>query len=341
MNIINNHNNLFVPIYLGKIDNWEDYVVDLLDMQHLFISGFAGCGKSTLIHNIVSNIIVNAKENLVKLLLYDRKGVELKIYDSCRCVLIPTVSDERKYEILLNWCIAELENRLNKIYNSSARTLDEYNNRLHETEQKVPHLILVLDGYMGGSNDILEKILITGRTVGMHIILSTLDVAKSKNIINLFSSFAIFKSINYSNNIGIPKSKFASLTVGEFYYRNIIKSETIKLQTPDIDFLNLTKYMEKYIDIEFNILEQKAELQQDDTDAYFVRAGRFVIQKEMASSGMLQRAFKIGFNRAARIVDQLAAAGVIDEEGGTKARRILMTMEEFEMFCKENGIGNI
>ena len=156
--------------------------------------------------------------------------------------------------------------------------------------------------------------------------------------------------MNCPRNIGIPKKDYSNLQIGEFWYKDLFTSEPQRIRTPDIYFSSIIKEIEKNIisennkiynsDLEKSI--KKAEnpslfiYGDGERDVLFAEAGRFFIEKEKASIGMLQRWFSIGFNRASHITDQLAEAGVISKEAGTAQRKILMSLEEFEKHLENN-----
>lgn len=354
MNKINDNPNINIPIFLGRIDEWQDVVVDLTQINHLLIAGFAGCGKSTLIHNILSNIIEYRNGESIKLALYDHKGIELSIYNGCPHLLIPVVTDDRKMEAMIKWANSEMKDRLNKFAYDSVRSISEYNNKaLDLNHLRFPRIIIVLDGYSADNNDTnenLQNILINGRTVGIHVVLSLLDTRNILKFINLFPASCLFRSISYPRGIGISAKYFSLLSVGEFYYKSVFSDKPNKLSTPDIDFYSLEKDINKNrvnCSMATYSIETQKQIDKNDSydpyssydidgrDEYFAEAGRFIIDKDKASIGMLQRVLKIGFNRSARIMDQLADYGVVGEEEGTKPRKVLMSHEQFEKLLEE------
>lgn len=338
MNKINDNPNMLIPIFLGRIEKWQDMVVDLSEINHLLITGYSGCGKSTLIHNIVSNVMIYRSYEIAKFILLDQKGVELTIYNGCPHLFIPVATDEKRIEGALTWCVAEMECRIDILRNFSSRSIEDYNEKNQKTW---PHILIVLDGYSADNDKIdecLKKILLNGRTAGMHIILSLSDTNNILNFINLFPSVCLFRSARYPRGTGISQKYLSVLSIGEFYYRSMSSSEMVKLSTPDIDFNLVERELKniirenkdaKYIDISTKE-NNNIGFCEEDIDALFSDAGRYTIEKDKASIGMLQRNFKIGFNRAARIMDQLSDAGVVGPEEGTAPRKILMSMEEFE-----------
>lgn len=331
-------NNMSIPIYLGQIDNWQDTYVDLTQIQHLLISGYPGCGKSTLIHNIISKLISQKSDSDIKLLLYDSKGIELHIYNPAPHMFLPTVTSD-KLDGLLSWCVAEIKRRLSMFVECSARDIVEYNEKAKDS-YKFPYLVLVLDGYSSKTvhgNLHLEEILLTGRSAGIYIILSTVSLKELNDVQHLFASFAVFKSSSYPRIKNIS-SQAQSLKLGEFLYIDALQTEPLTLSAPEINFSAIANEMQKcFQNQEEAVVKNKhsSPLQLEELDEYFVYAGKLVMESNNGSIGMLQRKFKIGFNRAEKIMNQLAMTGVVGFEEGIKPRKVLMSSEQFETMIED------
>ena len=280
-------------------------------------------------------------------------------------MLIPVVTDPKKAAGALNWAVAEMERRYRSFADAEVRDLAGYNKyvELHEGEEgfvKLPQIVVIVDelaDLMMVSKSEVEtaicRLAQLARAAGIHLIIATqrpsVDVITGLIKANMPSriAFAVSsgtdsrtildmngaeKLLGKGDMLFFPQSYSKPVRVqGAFVSDKEIQDvcEFLKAQNTNVQTSETAKEIESSIQ-EGMTLSEGAPNGSSDRDEYFAEAGRFIIGKEKASIGNLQRVFKIGFNRAARIMDQLCEAGVVGEEAGTKPREILMTMEEFE-----------
>ena len=354
----------------GKDISGSTVVTDIAKMPHLLIAGSTGSGKSVCINTLVLSILYKAHPDEVKLIMIDPKVVELNTYNGIPHMLIPVVTDPKKAAGALNWAVAEMEKRYRTFADAEVRDLAGYNKyvELHEGEEgfeKLPQIVLIVDelaDLMMVSKSELEtaicRLAQLARAAGIHLIIATqrpsVDVITGLIKANMPSriAFAVSsgtdsrtildmngaeKLLGKGDMLFFPQSYSKPVRVqGAFVSDKEIQDVCAFLKSQDAG----EKAKEKAEEIETSIAEgvgtpDAPAAGASDRDEYFVEAGRFIIGKEKASIGNLQRVFKIGFNRAARIMDQLCEAGVVGEEAGTKPREILMSLEEFERICNQ------
>lgn len=352
----------------GKDISGNTVVTDIAKMPHLLIAGSTGSGKSVCINTLVLSLLYKAHPDDVQLIMIDPKVVELNTYNGIPHMLIPVVTDPKKAAGALNWAVAEMEKRYRAFADAEVRDLAGYNKyvELHEGEEgfeRLPQIVVIVDelaDLMMVSKSEVEtaicRLAQLARAAGIHLIIATqrpsVDVITGLIKANMPSriAFAVSSGID-SRTILDMNGAEKLLGKGDMLFFPQSYSKPVRVQGAFVsdqeiqavcDFLKEQgkgdKAQEKANEIENSIregisLSENAALPGTDRDEYFAEAGRFIIGKEKASIGNLQRVFKIGFNRAARIMDQLCEAGVVGEEAGTKPREILMSMEEFERIC--------
>lgn len=360
-----------VAFAVGKDIGGQTVVADIAKMPHLLIAGATGSGKSVCINTLIMSILYKSKPSDVRLIMIDPKVVELSVYNGIPHLLIPVVTDPKKASAALNWAVMEMTDRYNKFADLSVRDLKGYNAKVAEIAeledekyQKLPQIVIIVDELadlmMVASNEVetaICRLAQMARAAGMHLIIAT--QRPSVNVItgvikaNVPSRIAFSVSSAIDSRTIIDGSGAESL-LGKgdmlFFPSGIPKPVRVqgafisdKEVSAVVDFL---KEQNEGIGYNAQINEQitnsaassesgAAVSGGNDRDDYFIEAGKFIIDKDKASIGMLQRIYKIGFNRAARIMDQLAEAGVVGPEEGTKPRKILMTMDEFEQYVDE------
>ncbi len=348
---------------VGKDIGGQVIVTDIAKMPHVLIAGATGSGKSVCINTLIMSIIYKADPEDVKMIMVDPKVVELSAYNGIPHLLIPVVTDPKKASGALNWAVAEMDDRYKKFAAAGVRDLKGYNAKVETLKDiedenkpvKMPQILIIIDeladlmmvapGEVEGSICRLAQL---ARAAGIHLVIATqrpsVDVITGLIKANVPSRIA-FATSSGTDSRTILDMVGAEKLLGKgdmlFFPSGIPKPQRVQgaLVTDSevskvVDFLKKQGMAVDYdIDIENQISMPVTESGGDsrsDRDEYFAQAGRFIIEKDKASIGMLQRMYKIGFNRAARIMDQLAEAGVVSEDEGTKPRKVLMTLEEFE-----------
>ena len=348
---------------VGKDIGGQVVVTDIAKMPHLLIAGATGSGKSVCINTIIMSIIYKADPEDVKLIMVDPKVVELSVYNGIPHLLIPVVTDPKKASGALNWAVAEMTDRYKKFAKYGVRDLKGYNAKIETIQdiddadkpKKMPQIVIVVDELAdlmmvapGEVEDAICRLAQLARAAGIHLVIAT--QRPSVNVITGLIKANVPSRIAFSVSSGVDSRTIIDMNGAEkllgkgdmlFYPAGFPKPQRVQGAFVSdsevqqvVDFLTeqgLTAQYSPEVENSMNAAPSATSSGTSNSrDEYFEQAGRFIIEKEKASIGMLQRMFKIGFNRAARIMDQLAEAGVVGEEEGTKPRKVLMTMEEFD-----------
>ncbi len=362
-----------IAFAVGKDISGQVVVADIAKMPHLLVAGATGSGKSVCINTLIMSIIYKAKPDDVKLIMIDPKQVELSIYNGIPHMLIPVVTDPKKAAGALNWAVMEMTNRYQLFAQYNVRNLQGYNEKVksvtgleegNEELKKLPQIILIVDELADlmmvahhEVEDAIVRLSQLARAAGIHLVIATqrpsVDVITGLIKANVPSRIAMTVSSGVDSRT-ILDMNGAEKLLGKgdmlFYptgYPKPVRVQGAFLSDEEIanvvDFLKSKNGETAYDD---KISQEISSTgvggvalggsSEPDVDEYFVDAGKFIIGKDKASIGMLQRVYKIGFNRAARIMDQLSDAGVVGPEEGTKPRKVLMTLEEFENYVENN-----
>lgn len=354
----------------GKDIAGKVIVADIAKMPHLLIAGATGSGKSVCINTIIMSILYKARPDEVKLIMVDPKVVELSMYNGIPHLLIPVVTDPKKASQALNWAVAEMDDRYKKFAKVNVRDLKGYNEKIEAIEdiedeekpEKLPQIVIIIDELAdlmmvapGEVEDAICRLAQLARACGIHLIIAT--QRPSVNVITGLIKANVPSRIAFSVSSGVDSRTILDMVGAEkllgkgdmlFYpsgYQKPARAQGAFVSDKDVasvvEFLvsnvEPAAYNEEIVNAVNSgaVLDGTAGSGGNERDQYFAEAGRFVIEKERASIGLIQRFYKVGFNRAARIMDQLCEAGVVGAEEGTKPRKILMTMEEFEAFLND------
>lgn len=355
---------------VGKDIAGKTVVADIGKMPHLLIAGATGSGKSVCINTLIMSLIYKASPEDVKLIMIDPKVVELSVYNGIPHLFIPVVTDPKKAAGALNWAVAEMTERYNKFAQYNVRDLKGYNEKVEQLKdiddpnkpQKLPKIVIIVDELAdlmmvapGEVEDAICRLAQLARAAGLHLIIAT--QRPSVNVITGLIKANMPSRIAFSVSSGVDSRTILDMNGAEkllgkgdmlYYPQGLQKPARLqgsfvsdKEVGQVVEFLTQNhqtsaKYDEKITEMmNSTISSAPGGGGNSDLDVHFVDAGKFIIEKDKASIGMLQRVFKIGFNRAARIMDQLADAGVVGPEEGTKPRKVLMSMEEFENYIEE------
>lgn len=355
---------------VGKDIGGKTVVADIAKMPHMLIAGSTGSGKSVCINTLIMSILYKAHPDDVKLIMVDPKVVELSVYNGIPHLLIPVVTDPKKASAALHWGVAEMEDRYRKFADYNVRDLKGYNQKVEAQREsgdetapaKMPQIVIIVDELAdlmmvcpGEVEESICRLAQLARAAGIHLIIATqrpsVDVITGLIKANMPSrvAFAVSSGVD-SRTILDMNGAEKLLGKGDmlFYPQGYPKPARIqgafvsdKEVSDVVDFLKNQALGNTYAaDIEEKIKNIGTSSGSggsggSERDEYFEEAGRFIIDKDKASIGMLQRVLKIGFNRAARIMDQLCEYGVVGEEEGTKPRKVLMSMEQFEQLLEE------
>ena len=359
---------------VGKDLGGKTVVTDIARMPHLLIAGATGSGKSVCINTIIMSILYKASPDEVQLIMIDPKVVELSVYNGIPHLMIPVVTDVKKASAALNWAVAEMERRYKLFAAAGTRDLNGYNamvrakgNEAGENEKVLSRLVVIVDELadlmMVAKNEVeasICRLAQLARAAGIHLIIATqrpsVDVITGLIKANMPSRIA-FSVTSQVDSRTILDMAGAEKLIGKgdmlFYPQNYQKPARIQgAFISDEEVQSVVDYIKTNNDTDDRAMasisseidgiaasgEQGSGAELRDNSGYdehFAEAGRFIIEKNKASIGMLQRVFKIGFNRAARIMDQLADAGVVSEDNGTRARQVLMDMPTFEQLLED------
>jgi len=359
---------------VGKDIAGKIVTTDIAKMPHMLIAGATGSGKSVCINTIIMGILYKAHPDDVKLIMIDPKVVELSVYNGIPHLLIPVVTDPKKAAAALHWGVAEMTDRYKKFADHNVRDLKGYNKKAEEMRKKgdadapdkLPQILIIVDELAdlmmvapGEVEESICRLAQLARACGIHLVIATqrpsVDVITGLIKANMPSriAFAVSSGVDSRTILDMVGAE-KLLGKGDmlFYPQGYPKPARVQgafvsdQEVSDVvDFLKNQAIGNVYSeDVEEKIKNMGSSSAESSAgssgsgsgyDQYFAEAGRFIIDKDKASIGMLQRVFKIGFNRAARIMDQLCEAGVVGEEEGTKPRKVLMSMEEFERLIEE------
>ena len=355
----------------GKDIGGKAVVADIARMPHLLVAGATGSGKSVCINTLIMSILYKASPDEVKLIMVDPKVVELSVYNGIPHLMIPVVTDPKKAAGALNWAVTEMERRYKAFAEYNVRDIKGYNDKVPEMPEtdgqrpaKMPQIVIIVDELAdlmmvapGEVEEAICRLAQLARAAGIHLVIAT--QRPSVNVITGLIKANMPSRIAFSVSSGVDSRTIIDMNGAEkllgkgdmlFYPSGYQKPARVQgAFVSDKEVQSVVDYLKNHNgdatyseEIENHVNTSAAggfagggASEGDERDMYFVDAGRLIIDKEKASIGMLQRTFKIGFNRAARIMDQLCEAGVVGGEEGTKPRKILMTAEEFERYIEE------
>ena len=348
-----------MDVPLGRTVTGDVEMADLTKMPHLLIAGATGSGKSVAINVILTSILLKAKPHQVKMLLIDPKKVELSVYNDIPHLLSPVVSEPKKAARALGKVVAEMERRYELFAKFGVRNLKGYNHLVQQQnsahpEQQQPSLPLILvvvdelaDLMMTVSNDVedaIVRIAQMGRAAGIHMILATqrpsVDVITGLIKANVPSriAFAVSSGVD-SRTILDANGAEKLLGRGDMLFEPIDQNKPVRVQGAFIadrdveavvDFIKQERPAEYDKQMVVSDSEMAAEAEKEDEDPLFQEALDFVVQEQRASTSLIQRRFRIGYNRAARIVDDMAQRGYISPANGSKPREVYKKTDQPE-----------
>ena len=344
-------NKLVVP--LGKDVNGQVIYAELNKMPHLLIAGATGSGKSVCVNTIISSILMRAKPDEVKLILVDPKKVELSNYNGVPHLLAPVVTDPKKAAATLRETVSEMERRYDLFAGANVRKIETYNQYVEKKNQendaehqleKLPYIVVILDEVadlmMVASKDVedcIMRIAQLARAAGIHLIVATqrpsTDIITGVIKANIPSriAFAVSSSIDSRTILDCTGAE-KLLGKGDMLFLPMGLNSPIRVQGAYVDDSEVeaityyttkqqeASYDERYTNVKPISAVAASKEEQEDEEYEMCRA--FVIQAQKASTSLLQRQFRIGYNKAARIIDQLEADGIIGPQIGSKPREV-------------------
>lgn len=351
-----------ITFAVGKDIGGKAIVADLKAMPHLLIAGSTGSGKSVCINGIITSLLYKAKPDEVKLILVDPKVVELGNYNGVPHLMIPVVTDPAKAAAALNWAVAEMTDRYKKFAEEGVRDLESYNESVRandEMDKVMPQVVIIIDELadlmMAAPSQIEESICRLAqmaRAAGMHLIVATqrpsVDVITGVIKANIPSRIAFAVSSQVDSRTILDMQGAEKLVgKGDMLFNPMGMGKPIRVQGAFISDSEVNKVIEfvknQVKDTNYNqdVLTRIEKTDQvcpeDDGDELLADAIELVVRSGQASVSMLQRRFRIGYNRAARIVDMMEARGIVSPQDGSRPRQVLLTEEEYDLMNENTG----
>ena len=350
-----------ISFVVGEDISGNAVIGDLKGMPHLLIAGSTGSGKSVCINSIIMSILYNATPDEVKLILIDPKVVELGNYNGIPHMLIPVVTDPTKAAAALAWAVQEMNSRYKKFAEKGVRDLKAYNEKLSTEEgefKPLPQIVIIIDELadlmMAAAKQVEESICRLAqlaRAAGMHLVVATqrpsVDVVTGLIKANIPSRIAFAVSSQVDSRTIIDRAGAEKLVgKGDMLYYPLGKAQPMRVQGPFvtddevgavIDFWrsqideNAEKEAAKAILDEIDTVDTGFAEDCEDEDELMNDAIELVLSTNQASASMLQRRFRIGYNRAGRLIDLMEARGIIGASEGSKPRKVLISKADYEL----------
>ncbi|KPU43891.1 DNA translocase SpoIIIE [Oxobacter pfennigii] len=336
---------------LGKDVAGNCVIADMAKMPHLLIAGATGSGKSVCVNALITSILYKSPPEKVRLLMVDPKMVELSTYNGVPHLLIPVVTDARKSASALNWAVQEMTNRYKLFADNNVRNIESYNSLISQKNPEgiLPKIVIIIDELadlmMVAPNDVEDcicRLAQMARAAGMHLVVATqrpsVDVLTGVIKANIPSriSFAVSSQIDSRTILDMSGAE-KLLGKGDMLYYPVGESKPQRVQGAFIT----EKEVEKVVSFvkEQYVLQYKEEIMDeientnsgsDDADDMLPEAIKIVVETGQASVSLLQRRLRVGYNRAARLIDSMEHRGIIGGYEGSKPRQVLISKEEYE-----------
>ena len=349
-----------ITFAVGKDIAGNAITADLKGMPHMLIAGSTGSGKSVCINSIITSILYKAKPEEVKLVLVDPKVVELGNYNGIPHLLIPVVTEPGKAAAALNWAVAEMNDRYKKFAEEGVRDLESFNDAVSKKEEEdrfLPQIVIIIDELadlmMAAPSQVEESICRLAqmaRAAGMHLIVATqrpsVDIITGVIKANIPSRIAFAVSSQFDSRTILDMAGAEKLVgKGDMLFHPLGMGKPIRVQGTFVsdDEVNavinhvksqLTE-VEYSSDVIHTIEHANTPVTGEDADELLPQAIETVVKSGQASVSMVQRRFRVGYNRAARIVDMMEARGIIGPADGSRPRQVLMTEQELNSLNEE------
>lgn len=339
---------------LGKDISGQNMVADIGKMPHLLVAGATGSGKSVCINSIIVSLLYKASPSEVKLLMVDPKVVELGIYNGIPHLLIPVVTDAKKAAGALNWAVQEMVNRYKLFAEKGVRDVKGYNSMVNSEagEEPLPQIVIIIDELadlmMVAPNDVEDaicRLAQMARAAGMHLVIATqrpsVDVITGVIKANIPSriAFAVSSQVDSRTILDMAGAE-KLLGKGDMLFYPVGEPKPIRVKgtfvsdkevESVVEFIKsqgAAEYNENIIE-EINSEKESREEDHGDNDELLPQAIELVVEAGQASVSLIQRKFKVGYARAARIVDQMEARGIVGGFEGSKPRQVLISKQQW------------
>ncbi len=350
-----------IPLALGKDTGGIPFIADLSKMPHLLIAGATGSGKSVCLNSIITSILYRLHPDKIRFIFIDPKRLELSVYSGIPHLERPVVTKPRQAERVLAGVVEEMDNRYSKLAEASVRSIQDFNKKVPEQEW-LPYIVIIIDELadliVGSSNKIelmITRLAQMARAVGIHLILATqrpsVDVITGLIKAN-FSSRIAFQVASKVDSRTILDSNGAEKLLGNgdmllmltgrqelvrLHGSYISSEETARI----VEFLRGKEYSPKPVDTLKDVSGKKSKLFLNASDELFRQAAETVVLHKQGSVSLLQRRLGVGYQRAARLIDQLEEAGIVGPYDGSKARKVLVNEQYLQtLFSEKSGSHN-
>lgn len=362
-------NKMQIPLFLGKSSSGEALVSDLAAMPHMLIAGTTGSGKSVCINTIITSILLTRRPDEVKLILIDPKMVEMAMFESIPHLMCPTVTEMRRAEQILEWATQKMDERYELLAEAQVRNIASYNLLTQEEllerfnpstpeeeakiPKKLPHIVIIIDELadlmMTSAKEVeayIVRIAQKSRAVGIHLVLATqrpqATVVTGLIKSNMPSRVAFRVAAGMDSRIILDqKGAETLLGQGDMLFLKPGTSELVRAQgayLDDDEIRGVVKFLKDVAQPQFSkelMQLNKVDMSAAKKDDMYEEAMRVVLETQRGSVSLLQRRLGIGYARASRIIEMMAASGLLGEYKGSQAREVVMTLEEYEAMKKE------
>ena len=357
-----------LAVALGKDNSGKMIVADLASMPHVLIAGQTGSGKSVCINAIIISILFRATPEEVRMIMIDPKMVELNVYNTIPHLLVPVVTDPKKAASALEWAVSEMTRRYKEFAARGAKNIQSYNKKLQPGEKPMPQIVIIVDELadlmMTAPHDVEEainRLAQLARAAGMHLVIAT--QRPSVNVITGVIKANIPTRIAFTVASGVDSRTILDsygaeslLGRGAMLYLPPDRNKPIRIQgawVSEDEVQNVVNYISSIHDTNFDediishmenaVLSdaEKSDKREEDADntvdELFPVAVHAVMDAGQASISMLQRKLRVGDARAGRLIDEMAARGLVSQSEGSKSREVLITREQYiELFGEDD-----
>ena len=356
-----------IMVPLGATENGDLIVRDISTIPHILICGFTGTGKTAFVKTILSVIISRHSSQNVKVIIYNTKIIDYSQFENAHHLMCPVISDRGKAVAAIKYLAGESRRRLDLFVNFGCKDYEKYNEIQPDTSKKMPEIFFIIDDFAYLQLDKKEaydfwNVLSNGRTAGIHaIVVSSLASTKTlqKELISIIPCRICFRLTTRAESRTILEQSGAEklFVPGEMIYKfqdDLYKCQSVYATDENIDGVMKTithsavnvmslgiEASMLFTDITQGTNSNASEYSYSGYDELISEAAEMIINSQWASIGLIQRKFRIGFNRAAGIMDQLQKLGVVGPTKGTAQREVLMTVDDWNMDAEVNGVNRI
>jgi len=365
-------NKMQIPIFLGKSSSGEVLAPDLATMPHLLIAGTTGSGKSVCINSIITSILLTRRPDEVKLILIDPKMVEMAMFESIPHLMCPTVTDTKRAEQILNWATTKMDERYELLAEAKVRNIAAYNKlgaeeiierfqpSTPEEEAKIPkrlpHIVIVIDELadlmMTAAKEIeayIVRLAQKSRAVGIHLVVATqrpqATVVTGLIKSNMPARIAFRVASRMDSRIILDQNGGESLLgQGDMLFLRPGTSDLVRAQgalVEDLEVRLVARHLKEIAQPQFHpelMQLNRVDISSAPKDELYDEAVKIVLETKRGSVSLLQRRLGIGYARASRVIEVMAADGLLGEYKGSQAREVTMTFEEYEQAKEQAAI---